>query len=612
MLLNRSLHGFGGCLRVARLRAALLGLGWGVALAAGPGVWGQAPQVASVTPANGATGVGVTTPLVFVFDQVMAEVPVFPTIPGFFVGNLEVTPAGVPILDCEWSEDLRTLACTPTADFPANTTVNWKLNPAGTLFPMENEAGVALATTSGSFATGAGSGGGGGGGNDEEPVLVSSSPADGALSVPVTATVQFVFDRAMKKTPGIGGAPPFAVGAVQWAGSGLDAAKFTYAWSEDGKTLTAEYAGDLPGTTEVSWVLNPALGVVKLESEEGVALPGGEYSGVFTTGAGTGGGGGDCDPDGVPSTWGFYTVSKMLNFVQSSANEPTAAMEDAFSFGAVVTSPQAGPAVTAAQVTVPPNTSKPLEGVPIGGFWVFNDPQSTSAELNTAYPGGAYTLRFTRTGEAERAIAMTMPGATPPVPRIANYAEAQAVVASQAFTLRWNAFTGASDSDSLNLSIRDQSGVVFDAPDPCVPRELAVTATSIVIPANTLADNKTYHATLSFSDGFYFSTNTVSNMAGFGVVSTSTEFTIITGTGGGPGPAVPARFTAYALLDNGRAQMTLTGTADRTYTIERATRIGPGDWQTAGTVLMGAGGTGTFEDPQPAGVLPRFYRAVAN
>lgn len=613
MALNRGWNVVGTVLRRGCLGVFAGGVGLLLGVCAVPQALAQgAPKVATVTPANGATGVSITSPLVFVFDQAMDQnVLIVPTIPGFFTGNLEVTPAGVPSFDCEWSTGGRTLTCTPSDDLPGDTTVNWKLNPSGALLRLTSAGGVPLATTSGSFATVAG-GGGGGGGNEGEPKLVASSPVNGATSVPVTALVQFVFDVAMKKSPGIGGAPPFAPGAVAWAGTGLDPAKFTYSWSADGKTLTAEYSGDFPGTTQVSWALNSASAIVKLESDAGVELPEGMYSGVFMTGAGSGGGGGECDPSGVPDTWGFYSVSKVFNYLQMSANDPAGAVEDAFQFGAVVRSPEAGPAVTAGQVIVPPNVSKALEGAPFGGILFFNDTKNTAAELNTAYPGGSYTLRLTQTGQAERSIPMTMPATTPPVPKVANFAEAQAVNATQPFTLRWNAFTGASGDDSLMLSIMDQATVVFQAPDPCVPRELAPTATSIVLPANTLTAGKTYRATLSFGDVFYFSTNTIPNMSGFSSVSSTTEFEIKTTTGGGGEPAAPARFTGSRMLDNDRPQMTLTGTAGRTYTLQRATRIGPGDWQTAGTVVMDAAGNGTFEDPAVGGTYPRFYRAVAN
>jgi len=573
---------------------------------------GQVPSVSSVPP-NGATGVALDAPLVFTFDVEMEDMVAIPTIPGIFVGNFEVTPASVPGYDCTWSDDLKILTCETDRDLPPNTTITWKLNPAGALLAFASAGGIPLATTTGSFTTGTGGGGGGGGGGEGAPKLVSTVPSNGSIGVSLTSTVQFVFDQEMKRTPGIGGTPPTVLGAIQWIGTGIDAAKFTYAWSADGKTLTAEYAGDFPPFAQVGWALNPEAGTVKLESAAGVALESGEYSGGFVTASSGGGGGGgnECDIDGIPDSWGFYTISKILNYVQTSASEPTASQEDLFQFGALVRGPEAGPAVTVGSVAIPPNRTQALEGTPIGGFYFYNDTKDTPALLNAAYPGGGYTLRFTLSGQAERVVPMTMPAGTPPVPRIENFAEAQAVNATQAFTLRWNAFTGATSQDSLMISIMDRANVVFQAPDPCVPRELAPTATSVVIPANTLAANKTYQATLSFGDIFFMSTNSIPNMAGFGSVSATTEFAIKTGTGGGT-PATPARFTGYRVLPNGRPHLTLNGAPLSAYTLQRATRIQPGNWEPIGIVTTDPAGNGTYEDTQAGASFPLFYRAVAN
>ena len=578
-----------------------------------PEAWGQgAPTLASVTPARGATGIAVTSPLVFVFDQAMAPIPPSPTIPGLFVGSFEVTPDTVRY-DCEWGADQRTLTCTSSDDLPASTTVAWKLNPAGALLPLSSASGTAVATTSGSFTTGTGSGGGGGGGGgggDDVPELLSTTPANGAFGVPVTASVQFVFDRPMKKDVGLGGGAPPQLGAVGWFGEGVDASNFTYSWSADGKTLTAEYLGDFPSFGQVSWVLNSEQSTTKLQSEEGVALPEGEYSGGFIT-VTSGGGGGDCDPNDEFPGWGSYTLAKISNYKQVSANDLVPSDEEAFQFGAAIMPPDAGPQTTAAEVTVPPNTVKPLSGSPVGGFFFLADVKDTAQALNTAYPGGAYTLKFTQAGQAQRSFTMTMPASMPPSPMLANYDAAQAIDAAADFTVRWNAFTGATAQDSIVFSVMEGPKLVFQAPDACVPRELAPTATSIVIPARTLTAGRTYQASLSFGDVFFFSTNAVPNMAGFGSVSVTTEFVIKT-SGGGTTPAAPARFTGSRMLDNDRPQMTLTGTPGRTYTLQRATRIGPGDWENAGTVVMDAAGNGTFEEPTVGGAYPRFYRAVAN
>lgn len=556
------------------------------------------PTLTSVTPARGATGVALSTPIEFVFDQpMMVEVPILPSMPGVFVGNLELSPASVSWVDGSWSDDGRSLICTPSEDWPPNTTITWKLNPSGTFMPITSDSGVALATASGSFTTGAG-----GGGGEDAPELVSSDPNDGAMDVPVTTVIRFVFDIPMKTTTAL-------ADAVRWQGTDVDPAKFVYSWSPDALTLTCDYTGDLPADTLVIWYLNPEDATVRLESQAGEPLPSDTYAGGFMTASS---GGGDCTPDGIPDDWGSYSVSKLVSHQQTADADPVPVAESPFRFWAFLSGPDGGPAVASGSITLPNGTRHNLEASPWGNFFTFLDEPASETALNTAYPAGAYTLRFTRAGETERSIAMTMTAAWPPVPKIADFVAAQAVNHAQDFTLRWNAFTGAGTADHITLSITDMIGgrTVFQAPDLCVPRELPVTATSIVLPANTLENNKTYSASLTFGRMFYLSTNAVPRMAGVGMVSRDTQFTIKTGTGG---VGTAARFTACRLLPNGNPEMTLIGTPLATYAIQRTGFIGASAaWTSVGSVTMTGGGIAVFEDTAPNKTFPVFYRAVAN
>jgi hypothetical protein len=175
--------------------------------------------------------------------------------------------------------------------------------------------------------------------------------------------------------------------------------------------------------------------------------------------------------------------------------------------------------------------------------------------------------------------------------------------------LNWNAFTGAGANDSISLSISDASHVVFQAPDPCVPRTLAVTATSIVIPAGTLSSNRVYTAVLSFGRNFYFSTNAVPQMAGNGSVVRMTQFTLNTGSVSLPDPA---SLTSSRLLPNGNPAFDLTGTPMRSYNIERTGTLSPPGWTQIGNVSLDALGKGAYEDTSPNKTFPLFYRAVGN
>jgi hypothetical protein len=129
-----------------------------------PAVWAQAPQLASVTPANGATEVATDADMVFVFDQPMdTNVPLVSSFPPFVVGNFESTGAGPAVFfNGTWSADGRTLTVSPSSAYPGNATIGWTLNPAGALLTFTSEDGTeALATVSGSFSVGQGGGGGG-------------------------------------------------------------------------------------------------------------------------------------------------------------------------------------------------------------------------------------------------------------------------------------------------------------------------------------------------------------------------------------------------------------------------------------------------------------------
>lgn len=561
-----------------------------------PVAFGQtAPKVVSVSPADGSTGVNGSTPLVFVFDQEM-ETSVFPvpSVPPFLVGNIEVEPSSLALqLSGVWSEDGRTLTITPTQGVSQNTTVSWKLNPSGSLLPFESAAGVALATVSGRYTVGTSAG----------PALTSVTPLNNANEVSPTASVTFRFNVPMKKDTNLGGNPPATVGAIAWTGTGIDASKFTYTWSGDGRQLVCDYAGDFPLSTLISWALNPTGATIQLQSESGEPLGTGSYSGQFTTASEA-----PCFESPVPENWGSYGLSKISNYVQTSDADPVPESgEDATPFlvSASVVGPDTGPAVTAASLTTPDNVERDLSL--FGTFQMF-EVFATQAEMDESFPAGSYLLSFTQTGPVQREITLTIPPAAPPVPKVTGFATTQAWSANQDGTLRWNGFTGAATDDYQSVYIADAEGnVVFQAPDPCVPRELPLSATSIVIPANTLQAGQTYDAQILYSKQFYFSTNAVPEMAGFGSQNRTTRFTLVT-TGGTP--VVPATLSAIEVLANGDLQFDVSGSAGRTYAIQRSTSLNAAVWPEVATVTLDAGGKGRFQDT-PSGEGPFFYRAIA-
>jgi hypothetical protein len=589
--------GMGSWAGRVRARAAFAAAGlltWGIVH-----VGAAVPTLISVSPADGATGAGSTTPLVFTFDQVMDKtVPFFPTTPGVpLVGNFEILPASFATqVNGTWSADGRVFTVRPNLSFPLNQTYQWKLNPAGTIFPFKNPAGELLPTVSGAYTTGAAA---------PAPTLASVVPAKGTTNVPVDVQVVFTFSEAMKTNTAIAGSPPSVPAAVSWSGSGVDPAKFSYSWSPDSRSLSCTYAGGLPVGATVAWILNPPTAPVKLEGTSGRAVAASANTGSFVTVVGVPG----CDPDGVPDTWGQYSVYKTANFEQAAGGEPTPAVEDpATSFSAVIFSPQFGPFVTAATLTKPNGSISNL--VVIGGLGQLITAPGTEAALDLAFPSGSYVLKFTQTGQPERVVSLSLPSNPPPTPRIGNLTAARSIPAGSDFTLRWDAFSGAGAGDLLSFMIDDGAGnVVFQAPDACVPRPLAVGATSIVIPAGVLLSNKTYVSTLSFGRMFLRDTNSIPQMAGYAGLLRSTRFELKT-TGGSLPPAAAAEARAARVLESGQPQFDVTGSAGRSYGVQRTASLTSPVWAEVGTLTLDAAGAGTFTDPQLPVVLPAFYRLV--
>jgi len=560
-----------------------------------------APKLASVTPEDGATLVPTTASLVFVFDQEMdTNVPLFQSIPNVIAGNFEVTATGFnQSLIATWGADKKSFTLKAAIQFPY-ATFTWRLNPTGSIFPLKSKTGIPLATVSGTFSTGVGG---------TVPVLGSTSPANNTINVSPDAPISFHFDQVMKTNTAVAGNPPAIPAAIAWSGIGLDPSQFRYSWSANSRSLLCTYPGGLPPNTEITWALNPPSAPVKLENPAGKAVPSNTYAGSFTTGSGI-----PCNPTQPPPDQGYYTLFKNAAYLQNSSAIPVPSSEDAaFVFGAIVQGGSLGDKPTSGSLTLPNGTQTPLASLP-GQFIQFQQRYPSEAELQAAAPPGSYSFRFVMGTKPEASATLEMPAANPPIPHITNFDAAQAIRPDSPFTLSWNSFPGAGASDFIALTILDERGQIrFSAPDPCIPRELPSSATSIVIPAKSFATNSILSGTLVFNRNYYYSTNAVPKMAGFGSIGASTQFTIrTTSNGGGGTPPAPARLTNPQLLPNGSLQFSISGTANARYTIERTPSLSAGStWSALFTVTLDAAGRGVAEDPQPNRPAPAFYRAAA-
>lgn len=426
---------------------------------------------------------------------------------------------------------------------------------------------------------------GSGGGDTTPPELVYSVPTSGTTGVAPTAPVMFVFNEPMA-----------AAQSIAWSAN-LTPGNFQYVWSGDRRSLTCNYPGGLPANSVITWTLNPSGQPQNFRDVAGNPLPADEYSGLFITGSSTND---PCLP--VDDGRGSGGPAKHLFYVQTSAAAPVPDPEGPATFLGMTTSPTNNP-VTAARLQVPGGPLLTLTNF-FGRAFLTMEEYASQGALDTARPAGNYTLQLTRVSGSPSA-SVNLSASYPPTPQIQNYAACQAVDAAANFTVQWNGFTGATANDSIGFSITDTnplSSWQWNAPDPCVPRDLANTATSITIPANTLQPGKTYEASLTYARLTDSKTNAIADLTLAAWLYKTVDFTIrTTGSGGGA-----ARFTGWRVLPGGNLELKLQGPVGKSYWIEFA-ETPTGGWLPAGLQTIPAGGVVTFQ--MTTGSSPLFFRA---
>jgi Bacterial Ig-like domain len=418
------------------------------------------------------------------------------------------------------------------------------------------------------------------------PILLTSSPVNGAKNVAVDSTISFNFLSAMSP-----------VQSITWGGNGLDSSKFTYSWSADGKTLIATYNGSLPANTTITWVLDPNV----FKDQSGTALLAINNSGTFTTGSGSSSNNGCNGGTSTNSNRGTISVYKSLRYVQTSASAPALDTDNPVFFAASVIGPKTNP-VSQATLQLPSGATKTLTGF-AGSFFVL-DQFSSQAELDASYPAGAYkiTVQF---ASGTGTVILNLTGNGPPTPQIVNFAQAQNFDPTADFALQWLPFTGAAPNDTIVLSLSD-SITDFVAPDLCVPRPLKNTDTSILVPKNTFGAGTEIDGSLIFNSGSSFDTNSIPGVIAFAGYTKQTTFKLL--QGGGTPPTQPELMNLVRQPQTGLVTLQVKAQLGASLVVEASD-----DLTTWTTVATGspAAGTGVLDvsDSAASTSSHRFYRA---
>ncbi|MBM3821528.1 MAG: hypothetical protein FJ404_01360 [Verrucomicrobia bacterium] len=427
------------------------------------------------------------------------------------------------------------------------------------------------------------------------PSLIFSQPEDGATGVLSLFPLILAFDEPMGTTASIG-----------WS-SNVNAALVSFSWVDD-TTLMVTYPPGWPADATITWVLNPTAGQANaFKDASGNPLPAATFRGSFSLGTGGGGGGPTtpCPAAEQEKKNGSVGVFKASNWVQANSGPPTPQTETPAAFLASVEPPANG-LVSAATLQTPTGTTRTLTNFFGSGFFFFQ-PFASEAALDVGYPAGTYLLSVVGGNPVPSTIALPANG-YPPVPHIANYNAAQAINPDADFALQWDPIPGVGPNDSIALSISDERGEVFSAPDICVPRELPASASSIVIPRGTLKSGKNYSGSLSFFRYSLRANNVFPQATGGGGLSRATEFGLK--TTGGTGLLGAPKFLSIVRKDNGSVEMVVQAQPGSTVIIDRSADLT--GWAQIQSVPMTAAGIATVTDTSTTAAVKNFYRAKHN
>ena len=412
-----------------------------------------------------------------------------------------------------------------------------------------------------------------------QPTLVSSVPATGATSVGPNAAVVFTFSEPMDVDTvavsffGTLPQPPYVTNY-----------NFLQAWNASTNILTCTPSPGFLSGAQVFWTV------------DGADLATGNYmdmtNGYFT--AGTGGGGGGGSGTNAITT---FSVGKVHHYNQTSSGSPTLDPSTPYGFSGV-TSLSSNRTATSVTLTNPISTDFSLFHLPppSAEIFILATNFTSLSTWDATFPAGNYSF-FVQAATSNQTVTVNLPTtnsmAQPGAPHLTNYPAAQMVSPSQTFVLGWDAFSGGTTADYIDVDI----GSAYNSPDPGQPGALTGTARTFAIPAGTLQPNSNYLSRVGF---FHFVGSTNASYATAAYRATYTEFSVITTSGlmlTNPVYA-PGNFSFDVLCPTGQ-----------TVTVEYKTNLTTSLWQTL--LTTNSQGNSRFHAIAPQAVTNRsiFFRA---
>jgi hypothetical protein len=351
-----------------------------------------------------------------------------------------------------------------------------------------------------------------------QPTIIATVPVNAATGVSPGAAVVFTFSTAMNPDPDVTLAQfyDFAVGFTPLPVISV--------WSAGNTVLTCTPSPAFANNHSITWIVT---GQDALGNDLG-GIPGG----TFKTGSGGGGGGGS-GTNAVTS----FVLNKIGEYNQTSMAFPSLDADYPYFFSAL-TSLASNRTATAVTLTFPNSAVSNLtqNSLEPEDYYSYDISITNLAVFNSTYPAGNYTFKVS-SNAVSQSVTVNLPFPPPNAPYIRNYAAAQTINPTQPFTLTWDEFRGGTSADYIFVSIDDDADTIFETAPFGSTNALKGTATSVVIPANTLQAGSNYDATVGFFLGLV-TTNSADGYVAEGYVATITKFRISTAGSGASAPVL--------------------------------------------------------------------------